>query len=208
VHSGLGLTVQFGWAWCTLSVSGWVWRRSETASSLGTHSIASSEKKQPCFRIKYKNNMYLATLWWLPYVCGNFHRRLCSMHKSAKWVNIGRNSETESPIGPHFIARSRKKQRWPICSIIFWNNILWCLQYVCRNFFLKYGPVNLGSIFNYSDNFLSGAGLRAVSKVAQPIGTSACQLPWNRPRIIPWVHTCSKMYTLWYLMPIIHPQNE
>jgi hypothetical protein len=35
--------------------------------------------------------------------------RLCSMHKSAKWVNIGRNSETENPIGPHFIAPSRKK---------------------------------------------------------------------------------------------------
>jgi hypothetical protein len=31
------------------------------------------------------------------------------MHKSAKRVNIGRNSETENPIGPHFIARSRKK---------------------------------------------------------------------------------------------------
>jgi hypothetical protein len=33
------------------------------------------------------------------------------MHKSAtgKRVNIGRNSETKNPIGPHFIARSRKK---------------------------------------------------------------------------------------------------
>jgi hypothetical protein len=38
-----------------------------------------------------------------------FHGRLCSMHKSAKRVNIGRNSETENPIGPHFIARSREK---------------------------------------------------------------------------------------------------
>jgi hypothetical protein len=38
-----------------------------------------------------------------------FHGGLCSMHKSAKRVNIGRNSETENPIGPHFIARSRKK---------------------------------------------------------------------------------------------------
>jgi hypothetical protein len=46
---------------------------------------------------------------WL-YVCGNFfHGGLCSMHKSAKRVNIGRNSETENPIGPHFIARCRKK---------------------------------------------------------------------------------------------------
>jgi hypothetical protein len=27
------------------------------------------------FRIKYKNNMYLATLWSLPYVCGNFFSR-------------------------------------------------------------------------------------------------------------------------------------
>jgi hypothetical protein len=55
--------------------------------------------------------MYLATLWWLPYVCGNFfHSGLCSMHKSAKRVNnIGRNSETENPKGPHFIARSRKE---------------------------------------------------------------------------------------------------
>jgi hypothetical protein len=68
--------------------------------------------------------------------------------------------------------------------------IFWCLQYVCRNFFLaKYGPVNLGSIFNYSDNFIPGAGLRAESKVAPSIGTSACQLPWNRTRITPWVHT-------------------
>jgi hypothetical protein len=38
-----------------------------------------------------------------------FHCGLCSMDKSAKRVNIGRNSETENPIGPHFIARSRKK---------------------------------------------------------------------------------------------------
>jgi hypothetical protein len=38
-----------------------------------------------------------------------FHSRLCSMHKSAKRVDIGRNSATENPIGPHFIARSRKK---------------------------------------------------------------------------------------------------
>jgi hypothetical protein len=32
------------------------------------------------------------------------------MHKSAKRVNIGRNSETVNPIGPHFIARSSKKK--------------------------------------------------------------------------------------------------
>jgi hypothetical protein len=31
------------------------------------------------------------------------------MHESAKRVNIGRNFETENPIGPHFIARSGKK---------------------------------------------------------------------------------------------------
>jgi hypothetical protein len=30
---------------------------------------------------------------------------------------------------------------------------------------------------HFSDNFLSRAGLRAVSKVAPHIGTSACQLP-------------------------------
>jgi hypothetical protein len=35
-----------------------------------------------------------------------FHGGLCSMHKSAKRVNIGRNSETENPMGPHFIACS------------------------------------------------------------------------------------------------------
>jgi hypothetical protein len=38
-----------------------------------------------------------------------FHGWLCSMHKSAKRVNIGRNPKAENPIGPHFIARSRKK---------------------------------------------------------------------------------------------------
>jgi hypothetical protein len=43
------------------------------------------------------------------YVEKKIHAWLCSMHKSAKRVNIGRNSETENPIGPHFIARSRKK---------------------------------------------------------------------------------------------------
>jgi hypothetical protein len=53
--------------------------------------------------------MYLATLWWLPYVEIFFHGGLCSMHNSAKWVNIGRNSEMENPICPHFIARSRTK---------------------------------------------------------------------------------------------------
>jgi hypothetical protein len=56
VLSGSGLAVQFGRAWCTLPVSGWVWRRSETASSLGTHPIACSEIKAAmtsCFRIKY-----------------------------------------------------------------------------------------------------------------------------------------------------------
>jgi hypothetical protein len=55
-HSGSGLTVQLGRAWCTLPVSGWVWRRSETAGSLGTQSIASSRKKAamtPYFHIKY-----------------------------------------------------------------------------------------------------------------------------------------------------------
>jgi hypothetical protein len=42
----------------------------------------------------------------------NFSRLgLYTTHKSAKWVNIGRNSETENPIGLHFIARSRKKSR-------------------------------------------------------------------------------------------------
>jgi hypothetical protein len=43
--------------------------------------------------------------------------------------------------------------------------------------FTKYGPVNLGNIFNFSDNFLLRAGLRAVSKVVPPIDISACQLP-------------------------------
>jgi hypothetical protein len=47
-----------------------------------------------------------------------FHGGLCSMHKSAKQVNIGRNSEMENPIGPHFITRGRKKAAVtpPICS--------------------------------------------------------------------------------------------
>jgi hypothetical protein len=44
------------------------------------------------------------------YVENFFHGGLCSMHKSAtKRVNIGRNSKTENPIGPHVIAPSRKK---------------------------------------------------------------------------------------------------
>jgi hypothetical protein len=38
-----------------------------------------------------------------------FHGGLCSMPKSAKRVNIGRNTETENHIGPHCIARSRIK---------------------------------------------------------------------------------------------------
>jgi hypothetical protein len=39
-----------------------------------------------------------------------FSLRLFSMHiQCAKRVNIGRNLETENPIGPHFIACSRKK---------------------------------------------------------------------------------------------------
>jgi hypothetical protein len=50
---------------------------------------------------------------------------------------------------------------------------------VCVSKFVltKYGPVNLGSIFNFSEILLPRAGLRAVTKVAPPIGTSACQLP-------------------------------
>jgi hypothetical protein len=43
------------------------------------------------------------------YVEKNFHGGLCSMHKSAKRVNIGRNSETENPIGssmtPYFFIK-------------------------------------------------------------------------------------------------------
>jgi hypothetical protein len=82
--------------------------------------------------------MYPATLWWLPSnVCGKkFSRR------AGKRVNIGRNSETEHPIGPHFIACSRKKAAvTPYFFIKYGNNmylaILWCLQYVCRNFFSR-----------------------------------------------------------------------
>jgi hypothetical protein len=47
-----------------------------------------------------------------------FYGGLCSMHKSAKRVNIGRNSETENPIGPQFIARSRKKAEVTPCFFI------------------------------------------------------------------------------------------
>jgi hypothetical protein len=42
-----------------------------------------------------------------------FHGGLCSMHKYAKRVNIGRNSETENPIGPILLPVAEKKQRWP-----------------------------------------------------------------------------------------------
>jgi hypothetical protein len=139
---------------------------------------------------------------------------LCSMHESAKRVNIGRNSETENPIGPHFIARSRKKQQWPPYFFIkYWKNmylaILWCLQYVCRNLFSRnMVQWTWGAFSTFQTIFLPRAGLRAVSKMPPPIGTSASQLPWNHPRIIPWVHTCSKMYTLWYLIAIVWPQNE
>jgi hypothetical protein len=59
--------------------------------------------------------MYPATLlWWLPYVEIFFHGGLCSMHNSAKRVNIRRNSETENPIGqapPILLPVAEKKQR-------------------------------------------------------------------------------------------------
>jgi hypothetical protein len=45
------------------------------------------------------------------YVENFFHAGLCSMHKSAKRVNIGRNSETENPIGPILLPVAEKKQR-------------------------------------------------------------------------------------------------
>jgi hypothetical protein len=51
-----------------------------------------------------------------------FYGGLCSMHKSGKRVNIGRNSETENPIGPHFIARSRKKAA--VHDPLFFHQIL------------------------------------------------------------------------------------
>jgi hypothetical protein len=73
--------------------------------------------------------MYLATgiLWRLPYVGGNvFHGGLCSMHKSAERVKIGRNCETENPIGPQFLAWSRKKQ--PVTPLFFHQILKWCLQ--------------------------------------------------------------------------------
>jgi hypothetical protein len=47
----------------------------------------------------------------MPYVEIIFHNGPFSMHKSAKRVNIGQNSEMENPADPHFIARSKKKQR-------------------------------------------------------------------------------------------------
>jgi hypothetical protein len=39
----------------------------------------------------------------------DIHGGLCSMHKSAKQFNIGRNSETENPLGPHFLHVAEKK---------------------------------------------------------------------------------------------------
>jgi hypothetical protein len=144
--------------------------------------------------------MYPATLWWLPYACGNFFSRqaLFRMHKSAKRVNIGRNSETENPMGPHFIAHSRKKAAVtpsPICSSNIEKNmylatcILWCLQYVCRHFFSQNMVQWTWGAFSTIETIFYRGPDCVVSKVP-PIGTSACQLPWNHPRIIPWVHTC------------------
>jgi hypothetical protein len=40
-----------------------------------------------------------------------FHGGLCSMHKSAKRVNIGRNSEMKNPIAPILLPVAEKKQR-------------------------------------------------------------------------------------------------
>jgi hypothetical protein len=40
-----------------------------------------------------------------------FHAGLCSMHKSAKRVNIGRNSEMENPKAPILLPAAEKKQR-------------------------------------------------------------------------------------------------
>jgi hypothetical protein len=57
------------------------------------------------------------------------------------------------------------------------NHESFVLEYFfCINIFSRNmpGPVNVGSIFNFSDNFLPRAELRSVSKVAPPIGTSAC----------------------------------
>jgi hypothetical protein len=110
VHSGSGLTVQLGRAWCTLPVSGWVWRRSETASEVLIQSPVANKKQRwpPVFASNIKiisksSYIMVVTLCWIV-----FHGGLCSMHKFAKRVNIGRNSETENPIGPHCIAPSRK----------------------------------------------------------------------------------------------------
>jgi hypothetical protein len=92
----------------------------------------------------------------------------CSMHKSAKRVNIGRNSEMENPITYiHFIARSRKKAAvTPYFFIKYWNNmylaILWCLQYVC---FHEIWSSELGEHFQLFRQFLPHGGLCAVSKV-------------------------------------------
>jgi hypothetical protein len=55
------------------------------------------------------------------YVEQNFLGGPCSMHKYAKRVNIGRNSKMEYPIGPHFIARSRKKAE---VTPLFFHQIL------------------------------------------------------------------------------------
>jgi hypothetical protein len=46
VHSGSGLTVQLGRAWCTLPVSGWVWHRLRLQVLLALIQSPLAEKKQ------------------------------------------------------------------------------------------------------------------------------------------------------------------
>jgi hypothetical protein len=56
----------------------------------------------------------------------------------------------------------------------------------------------LGSIFNFSDNFLPRAGLHVVSKVVPPIGTIVqvnC-LETALESYLGSIRACSKMYTL------------
>jgi hypothetical protein len=67
--------------------------------------------------------------------------------------------------------------------------ISWCLQYVCRNSFTRnMVQWTWGAFSTFQTIFYRVP----VSKVAPPIGTSACQLPGNRLRIIPCVHPAQK----------------
>jgi hypothetical protein len=133
------------------------------------------------------------------------------MHRSAEPVNIGRNSETENPIDPHFIACSRQKQRWhPYLFIKYWNNmylaILWCLQYVCKKCFSRnmvrwtwHAYSTFQTICYRVPDTVWYQRWRHLLALVHVNGLET----YNGRIIIPWVHAYSKIYTLWFLMAIV-----